>query len=255
MNEIFEKIYNENNTKTEENILFEKVYTEAKMLNEMNPKLRRVLGSAALAAALGLGTVGCSTPNDDYSEPPAIEQPAPENPGETETETETPEDTGFEDSEETETPETPNDPEFGDPEFGDPEEPEPEVPETPEVEEPEPENPEGPVDSGETETETETETPNVVTFETLGVTDFAENLANAVKKGTKSQLNDIVGYIDLIYKDGFIPVEFNEYNTYEDGQTYIRYIDSSDKIVFYVPESMEYDFDTAIAAYKAAYAE
>ena len=108
MNEIFEKIYNNNNIETEENILFEKVYTEVKMLNEMNPKLRRVLGSAALAAALGMGTVGCSTPNDDYSEPPAIEQPAnPDNPGETETETpsET-EDTGFEDSEETEIPET-----------------------------------------------------------------------------------------------------------------------------------------------------
>lgn len=245
MNEIFEKIYNENNTETKENILFEKVYTEAKMLNEMNPKLRKILGSAALAAALGMGTVGCSTPNDDYSEPPAIEQPAPENPGETETET--PEDTGFEDSEETETPETP-----GDPEFNDPEDPEPEEPETPEVEEPEepeignpePENPEGPADSGETE--------DLVTFETLGVADYAESLANAVKKGTKSQLNDIVGYIDLIYKDGFIPVEFNEYNTYEDGQTYIRYIDVSDKIVFYVPESMESDFDAAIAAYNNA---
>ena len=230
MNEIFEKIYNNNNTETEENIHFEKVYTEAKMLNEMNPKLRKILGSAALAAALGMGTVGCSTPNDDYSEPPAIEQPAnPDNPGETETETpgET-EDTGFEDSEETETPETPGDPEFGDPD---------------------PENPEAPADSGETETE------DVVTFETLGVSDYAESLARAIKKGTKSQLNDIVGYIDLIYKNGFIPVEFNEYNTYEDGQTYIRYIDSSDKIVFYVPESMESDFDIAIAEYKAAHAE
>ena len=240
MNEIFEKIYNNNNTETEENILFEKVYTEAKMLNEMNPKLRKILGSAALAAALGMGTVGCSTPNDDYSEPPAIEQPAnPDNPGETETET--PEDTGFEDSEETETPETPSDPEDSEPEV-------PETPDTPET----PENPEDPADSGETETETPEDT---VTFETLGVSDYAESLARAIKKGTKSQLNDIVGYIDLIYKNGFIPVEFNEYNTYEDGQTYIRYIDSSDKIVFYVPESMESDFDIAIAEYKAAHAE
>ena len=142
-----------------------------KMLNEMNPKLRKAFGLVALAAALGMGArsaTSCSTPNDD----PPIEKPK-----------------------------------------------------------------------------------ETVTFETLGVADYAESLANAVKKGTKSQLNDIVGYIDLIYKNGFIPVEFNEYNTYEDGQTYIRYIDSSDKIVFYVPESMESDFDQAIAAYKAAHAE
>lgn len=244
MNEIFEKIYNENNAETEENILFEKVYTEAKMLNEMNPKLRRVLGSAALAAALGMGTVGCSTPNDDYSEPPAIEQPAnPDNPGDTETETpgET-EDTGFEDSEET--PETPSDPEFDNPEDS-----EPEVPETPEVEEPE--EPETPVDSGETETETPEDT---VTFETLGIADFAESLARTIKKGQQTQLTGNK-YLNLIYKNGFVPVEFNENNQYEDGYTYTRYIDPSDKTSYFVPVSMESDFDTAIAAYKAAHAE
>ena len=41
MNEIFEKIYNNNNTSlNEDTALFEKVYMEVKMLNEMNPKLR-----------------------------------------------------------------------------------------------------------------------------------------------------------------------------------------------------------------------
>lgn len=207
MNEIFEKIYNENNTGTEENILFEKVYTEAKMLNEMNPKLRKILGSAALAAALGMGTVGCSTPNDDYSEPPAIEQPAnPDNPGETE-------DTGFEDSEEAETPETPSDPE------------------------------------------------DVVTFETLGVADYAASLANVVKDPTTyrqilslgSQFDE---YIYKVEELGFVPLEVNsKTNQYEDGQTYIRYINPSTLKIFYVPEDMESYFDTAIAAYKAAHAE
>lgn len=74
------------------------------MLNEMNPKLRRVLGSAALAAALGLGTVGCSTPNDDYSEPPAIEQPAPE------TTEETPDNGGTENPDNPDNPENPDNP-------------------------------------------------------------------------------------------------------------------------------------------------
>ena len=96
-----------------------------------------------------------------------------------------------------------------------------------------------------------------VTFETLGVTDYAESLARAVKDDEpKSQLTDISGYTDLIYKDGFVPVEFDDdYHTYEDGQTYIRYIDVSDKVIFYIPIDMESDFDAAIAAYKATYAE
>ena len=110
---------------------------------------------------------------------------------------------------------------------------------------------EQPANSGNTE-----ETPeDTVTFETLGVEDYAESLAGAIKKGQKSQLNDIVNYTDLIYKNGFVPVEFNENNQYEDGQTYIRYIDPSDKIVFYIPEDMESDFDQAITVYKAAHAE
>ena len=94
-----------------------------------------------------------------------------------------------------------------------------------------------------------------VTFESLGVTDYAESLARAVKDDEpESQLTDISDYTDLIYKDGFVPIEF-ENNQYEDGQTYIRYIDESDKVIFYIPIDMESDFDAAIAAYKATYAE
>ena len=95
-----------------------------------------------------------------------------------------------------------------------------------------------------------------VTFESLGVTDYAESLARAVKDDElKSQLTDISGYTDLIYKDGFVPVEFDDHHTYEDGQTYIRYIDVSDEVIFYIPIDIESDFDAAIAAYKATYAE
>ena len=96
-----------------------------------------------------------------------------------------------------------------------------------------------------------------VTFESLGVTDYAESLARAVKDDElKSQLlTDISGYTDLIYKDGFVPIEFTEKHTYEDGETYIRYIDISDEVIFYIPIDMESDFDAAIAAYKATYAE
>ena len=96
-----------------------------------------------------------------------------------------------------------------------------------------------------------------VTFESLGVEEYAESLARAVKDDEqKSQLTDISYYTDLIYKDGFVPVKFDDdYHTYEDGETYIRYIDVSDKVIFYIPIDMESDFDAAIAAYKATYAE
>ena len=95
-----------------------------------------------------------------------------------------------------------------------------------------------------------------MTFETLGVKGYAKSLARAVKDDElKSQLTDITDYTDLIYKDGFVPIEFTEKHTYEDGQTYIRYIDVSDKVIFYIPIDMESDFDAAIAAYKATYAE
>lgn len=74
MNEIFEKIYNDNNTDlNESSALFEKVYTEAEMLNEMNPKLRALL-AAGLIGTAGLGAVSCSMPTDD---PTIYGQPVP----------------------------------------------------------------------------------------------------------------------------------------------------------------------------------
>lgn len=74
MNEIFEKIYNDNNTDlNESSALFEKVYTEAEMLNEMNPKLRALL-AAGLIGTASLGAASCSMPTDD---PTIYEQPAP----------------------------------------------------------------------------------------------------------------------------------------------------------------------------------
>ena len=95
-----------------------------------------------------------------------------------------------------------------------------------------------------------------VTFESLGVEEYAESLARAVKDDEqKSQIKDISEYTDLIYKDGFISIEFDTDGEYEDGRTYIRYINVSDKVIFYIPIDMESDFDAAIAAYKAAYAE
>ena len=75
MNEIFEKIYNDNNTNlNEDTALFEKVYTEAEMLNEMNPKLRALL-AAGLIGTASLGAASCSMPTDD---PTIYEQPASE---------------------------------------------------------------------------------------------------------------------------------------------------------------------------------
>lgn len=77
MNEIFEKIYNDNNTDLDESkALFEKVYAEAEMLNEMNPKLRALL-AAGLIGTASLGAASCSMPTDD---PTGYEQPAPETP-------------------------------------------------------------------------------------------------------------------------------------------------------------------------------
>lgn len=173
MNEIFEKIYNDNNTDlNESSALFEKVYTEAEMLNEMNPKLRALL-AAGLIGTASLGAASCSMPTDD---PTGYEMPAPET----------------------------------------------------------------------------TNPVPTVTFESLGVEDYAESLARAVKDDEpESQLANISGYTDLRYKDGFVPIEF-EKNQYEDGRIYIRYIDESDNVIFYIPIDMESDFDAAIAAYNNA---
>lgn len=121
-----------------------------------------------------------------------------------------------------------------------------------------PETPGSTTETPETPAETEDtkETAALSGFKALGVEDYAESLARAVKDDKqKSLIKDISKYTDLIYKDGFVPIEFDTDGEYEDEQTYIRYINVSDKIIFYIPIDMESDFDTAITAYKAAHAE
>lgn len=190
MNEIFEKIYNDNNTDlNESSALFEKVYTEAEMLNEMNPKLRALL-AAGLIGTASLGAASCSMPTDD---PTIYEQPAPE---------------------------TTN-----------------------------PDNPDDPGDTKET-----------VTFESLGVTpEHAARLAAADKyEDNVTQIALTEDYSSFIYKNkevGFVLVEFDENNTYEDGHSYISYINDADDTnwyLYYVPANMESDFAAAINAYNNA---
>ena len=62
--------------------------------------------------------------------------------------------------------------------------------------------------------------------------------------------------------DGFIKIKFDPKSEfidsdgqYNDGQIYICYTNRFTKEQFYVPVNMESDFDQAIAAYKATYAE
>ena len=194
--------------------IFEKVYAEVKMLNEMNPKLKALL-AAGLIGTAGLGAVSCSMPTDDpYDAQYTVEQPTPENPEEIEE---------IEDSEDSE----------------------------------EIKDSEDSKDFEEIENSEDSENP--VTFETLGVEEYAESLARAVKDlnaGSFNVIKDLkagsTDIIDLIYDNGFVPVEFDRDGEYSDGQSYIRYIDVSDKIVFNVPISMESDLDTAIAAYNNA---
>ena len=101
----------------------------------------------------------------------------------------------------------------------------------------------------------ETEEVALSGFKALGVEDYAESLARTQKKESRTNLINFPRFEVIIYKNGFIPVKFDENNTYEDGLAYALYVDPSDKIIFYIPESMESDFDQAIAAYKAAHAE
>ena len=233
MNKTFEKIYSENNVilnkdmvLKENTALFEKVYAEAEMLNEMNPKLRALL-AAGLIGTAGLGATSCSTPNDDYEEPTAIEQPAtPETPGST---TETPGST-------TETPGS--------------------TTETP-----------GSTTETPAETEDTKETAALSGFKALGVEDYAENLANA-KKQIRASTGEIrtyqyvpiqEGITSYIYRNGhFELASSNDEDAFDDISErgdiiYIRYNKANNR--YYVPKDMESDFDTAIAAYKAAYAE
>lgn len=191
MNEIFEKVYNDNNTGlNESSALFEKVYTEAEMLNEMNPKLRALL-AAGLIGTASLGAASCSMPTDDsYDAQYTIEQPTPENP----------EEIGNNGGEET------------------------------------------------------------VTFESLGVTpEHAVRLAGADEfEDNVTTIGKIQNYNSFIYKsneDGFVPVEFDRDGEYKDGSSYISCIndtDDADWYLYYVPTSMESDFDAAIAAYNNA---
>lgn len=154
---------------------------KAEMLNEMNPKLKALL-AAGLIGTTGLGAVSCSMPTDD---PTIYEQPAPENPGDTE---------------------------------------------------------------------------ETVTFESLGVApEHAVRLTGADKyEDNVTTIGKMLKYNSFIYKsneDGFVPVEFDRNGKYKDGSSYISYIndtDDADWYLYYVPTSMESDFDAAIAAYNNA---
>ena len=196
MNEIFEKIYNDNNTGlNESSALFEKVYTEAEMLNEMNPKLRALL-AAGLIGTASLGAASCSMPTDDPTiyEQPAPETPAPENPGD---------------------------------------------------------------NGGDTE--------ETVTFESLGVEDYAESLARTSKVTSNGAVKEYPTILvsdetnDLVYREGhFVDAVDEDLDGQDDisehtDKTYICYKDGATR--YYVPKALESDFDQAIAAYKATYAE
>ena len=120
------------------------------------------------------------------------------------------------------------------------------------IEQPTPENPE--------------DSENSMTFETLGVTDYAESLAKVGKSSiTYSDIDKSAIFTLYRYKnanDGFIKIKFDPKSEfidsdgqYNDGQIYICYTNRFTKEQFYVPVNMESDFDQAIAAYKATYAE
>ena len=257
MNEIFEKIYNNNTSLNEDTALFEKVYMEVKMLNEMNPKLRALL-AAGLIGTAGLGAASCSMPTDDpYDAQYTIEQPTPENPEEIE-EIEDSEDSeeitdseDFEDFEDPENPENPEDSENSE-EITDSEE----ITNSEDSEDFEdPEDPENPEDSEYT-----------VTFETLGIEEYAESLVKVGKSSiTYSDIDKSAIFTLYRYKnadDGFIKIKFDPKSEfidsdgqYNDGQIYICYTNRFTKEQFYVPVNMESDFDQAITAYKATYAE
>ena len=79
----------------------------------------------------------------------------------------------------------------------------------------------------------------------------SSNTYDVIKKSSK--------WTSYKYEDkdtGFSLIEnFDIDGEYYPDSTCIRYSDSTTKEFFYVPLSMESDFDTAIAAYKAAHAE
>ena len=79
----------------------------------------------------------------------------------------------------------------------------------------------------------------------------SSNTYDVIKKSSK--------WTSYKYEDkdtGFSLIEnFDIDGEYYPDSSCIRYSDSTTKEFFYVPLSMESDFDTAIAAYKAAHAE
>lgn len=130
------------------------------------------------------------------------------------------------------------------------------------IEQPAPETPgstteeTGTTETPETPTETEDikETADMEAFKVYGleVTPEEAECLSKTRKMTKlkNSIKDVIGYTDLMYKDGFIPVSFKN-NIYEDGQTYVCYVDTLNKVMFNVPVEMEDAFDSAIAAYNA----
>lgn len=191
---------------------------KAKMLNEMNPKLRALL-AAGLIGTAGLGAASCSTSVDDPYDAPQVEQPT--------------------------------------------------TPETSETE-----------DSKETEDTTDKE--NTVTFESLGVKDYyAKELAEAEKSFSDKKNNIVKVYDwipimeegnDYIYRNGHFKkasdMDIGKDNSVDandlGNETYICYEyfypcpknpDEFCTNCYYVPKDMEFDFDTAIAAYKVAHVE
>lgn len=129
------------------------------------------------------------------------------------------------------------------------EQPAPDTPSNPDN--PAPDNP-NPDDPGDTE--------ETVTFKSLGVApEHAVRLTGADKyEDNVTTIDKIQNYNSFIYKsneDSFVPVEFDRDGEYKDGSSYISYIndtDDADWYLYYVPTSMESDFDAAIAAYNNA---
>ena len=103
---------------------------------------------------------------------------------------------------------------------------------------------------------------NPVTFETLGVADYAESLARARKATSKGEVKEynvvLVSdkTVDLVYREGhFIDALDEDQDGQEDisehtDETFICYKDNSASIRYYVPTSMEKKFDNAIKIYR-----
>ncbi len=201
------------------------------MLNEMNPKLKALL-AAGLIGTAGLGAVSCSMPTDDpYDVQYTIKQPTPENPEEIEE---------IEDSEDSE-----------------------EITDSEEIEDSE--KIEGSEDSKDFENPEDSENP--MTFETLGVEEYAESLARAKKVLSRNsnredkvaefnvvpitKTNDIENIV-YVYRNGHFEKALDkDEDAHDDASelgavTYICYKESN--IRYFVPISLENDFDTAIAA-------